>query len=227
MAETREYSDTTKTLILGNALQLFAEKGYERVTMQEIAGMTGIKAPSIYKHYKSKQEILTSIVEKMDEYYKNTEPVFGIYGDRKKTAAAFGAAGEQAMTAAVVKKFTFLLHDDMVAKFRRMLSRGQYSDPTVSRMYLSVYFEAPVQYHAALFAEMIKNGDMVREKPEIIALHFYAPIFQFICWCDIAPDFEDKAIDMLKRHIRQFRKLFLISQSKTHHGAVPKGRYHE
>jgi AcrR family transcriptional regulator len=225
MTEMQEYSENTKTLILGNALRLFAEKGYDSVTMREIAGMTGIKAPSIYKHYKSKQEIFTSIVEKMDEYYKNTEPVFGIYGDRKKTAAAFGAAGEHAMTAAVKKKFTFLIHDEKIVEFRRMLSRGQYSDPNVGKMYLSVYFEAPVQYHASLFAEMIKNGDMVREKPEIIALHFYAPVFQLICWCDTDPDFEDKAIDMLKRHIRQFRRLFLIPQPKKDH--MPKGKHHE
>jgi AcrR family transcriptional regulator len=207
-------TDNTKALILENALSLFAEKGYNKVTMREIAGIVGIKAPSIYKHYISKEEILASIVEEMGRYYKDTEPVLGIFGDREKTAAAFGTAGERAMTAALIEKFNFLLHDHKVVKFRRMLSRGQYTDPEVNKMYLSAYFDGPVRYHASLFAQMIKNGDMVPHKPEIIALHFYAPIFQLICWCDINPDFEAKAIEILKQHIGQFRKLFIIPQAK-------------
>jgi AcrR family transcriptional regulator len=207
-------ADNTKTLILENALTLFAEKGYDKVTMREIAGMVGIKAPSIYKHYTNKEEILTSIVEEMGGYFKDTEPVLGIFGDREKTAAAFGAAGEQAMTAALVEKFNLLLHDGKMVKFRRMLSRGQYAGPEVNKIYLSAYFEAPVRYHASLFAQMIKNGAMVPHKPEIIALQFYAPLFQLISWCDTSPDFESNAIAILKQHVRQFRKIFIIPQSK-------------
>ena len=45
----------TKELILDAALKLFAKKGYEAVSVAEIADAVGVKAPSLYKHYKSKQ----------------------------------------------------------------------------------------------------------------------------------------------------------------------------
>ena len=54
---------TTKQKILKAALTLFAEKGYSAVYVGEIADAVGIKAPSLYKHYKSKQDIFNSCVE--------------------------------------------------------------------------------------------------------------------------------------------------------------------
>ena len=53
----------TKEKILKEALTLFAEKGYSAVYVGDIADAVGIKAPSLYKHYKSKQEIFDSCVE--------------------------------------------------------------------------------------------------------------------------------------------------------------------
>lgn len=46
---------TTKQKILNEALTLFAEKGYSAVYVGEIADAVGIKTPSLYKHYKNKQ----------------------------------------------------------------------------------------------------------------------------------------------------------------------------
>ena len=45
----------TKKKILDVALTLFSEKGYGNVYVGQIAEGVGIKAPSLYKHYKSKQ----------------------------------------------------------------------------------------------------------------------------------------------------------------------------
>ena len=47
--------ETTKQRILSEALKLFASKGYEAVSVAQIAGAVGIKAPSLYKHYDSKR----------------------------------------------------------------------------------------------------------------------------------------------------------------------------
>ena len=58
---------TTKERILKESLTLFSEKGYSDVSVGEIAGAVGIKAPSLYKHYKNKQEIFDSCVNKFFE----------------------------------------------------------------------------------------------------------------------------------------------------------------
>ena len=59
----------TKKKILDVALTLFSEKGYGNVYVGQIAEGVGIKAPSLYKHYKSKQDIFKAILEEMRNRY--------------------------------------------------------------------------------------------------------------------------------------------------------------
>ena len=48
--------------ILDAALAVFGDKGYESGTMREIAAQVGVSEPAIYRHYESKEAILTDIV---------------------------------------------------------------------------------------------------------------------------------------------------------------------
>lgn len=57
----------TKERILEAALELFAEKGYLGASMSDIANRLGITKGALYKHYTGKQEILDSIVERMNQ----------------------------------------------------------------------------------------------------------------------------------------------------------------
>lgn len=56
----------TKSRILSEALKLFAQEGYEAVNVEQIADAVGIKAPSLYKHYRSKRAIFESILAEME-----------------------------------------------------------------------------------------------------------------------------------------------------------------
>lgn len=53
--------EDTKQRILDEALRLFSQSGYDAVSVERIASAVGIKAPSLYKHFKSKQEIFDAI----------------------------------------------------------------------------------------------------------------------------------------------------------------------
>lgn len=44
--------------------------GYEGTSVDQIAKAVGIKAPSIYAHFKGKEEILKAVNEWVDEKYK-------------------------------------------------------------------------------------------------------------------------------------------------------------
>lgn len=45
------------------ALTLFAEKGYEATSLQDIASEMGLTKPAVYYHYRGKQEILNDLAE--------------------------------------------------------------------------------------------------------------------------------------------------------------------
>ncbi len=53
-----------KEEVINAAFYLFAEKGYQ-LSMAEIAKQVGIKTPSLYSHFKSKDEIIYRMVEKI------------------------------------------------------------------------------------------------------------------------------------------------------------------
>lgn len=48
--------------IRGAALELFSSHGYEATTMADIGAAVGIRGPSLYKHFASKQDLLVQIM---------------------------------------------------------------------------------------------------------------------------------------------------------------------
>lgn len=60
----------TKDKIFDMALDLFSKKGYDSVSVRTIASEVGIKESSIYNHYSSKKDILMSILNYFEEYFK-------------------------------------------------------------------------------------------------------------------------------------------------------------
>lgn len=73
----------TRRLILKNAGHLFASRGYENTSMQNIAERVGIQKASLYYFFKSKEEIFEAVMEnlwsgmaqgleKLEENFKKT-----------------------------------------------------------------------------------------------------------------------------------------------------------
>ena len=60
----------TKHRILDEALTLFSEKGYANVYVSDIAERVGIKAPSLYKHYRNKRAIFDAIIDEMNHRFE-------------------------------------------------------------------------------------------------------------------------------------------------------------
>lgn len=69
----------TKKAIYESASMLFWEKGFDNVTVEEIATAAGVSVGAFYHHFKSKQEVMTVFYEKLDEKYEE------YYEEIKKT----------------------------------------------------------------------------------------------------------------------------------------------
>src|SRR6516165_3076038 len=54
---------TTRRRILESAYELFYRKGFSRVGVDEIAEFAGITKRSLYYHFKSKDELLASVLD--------------------------------------------------------------------------------------------------------------------------------------------------------------------
>jgi AcrR family transcriptional regulator len=81
--ETHGRGDTrrdTRARIQRIALELFAERGYDGTSLREIAERLGVTKAALYYHFKSKEDIVTSLVEdyfgKLDDLiaWASTQP---------------------------------------------------------------------------------------------------------------------------------------------------------
>lgn len=200
---------TTKEKILQAALTLFAEKGYEAVYVSEIAAAVGIKAPSLYKHYKSKQEIFNAILVLMQKNYEEHARQLQMDGNNPiRDAEFFSALSEDLLVKVGKDLFLYFLHDDCVQKFRKMLTLEQFRNPGLSELYTKQYFDEPLRYQSTVFAMLTQSQALKAENTDIMALEFYAPLYTLLTLCDRHPEREPEALAILERHIRQFSKIY-------------------
>ncbi|MCG8455629.1 MAG: TetR family transcriptional regulator [Holophagales bacterium] len=64
--KTKEETELTRRKILDVALDVFAEKGYSRTTLQEIASRAGFTRGAVYWHFENKADLLTALAEDVE-----------------------------------------------------------------------------------------------------------------------------------------------------------------
>ena len=199
----------TKQRILDEALTLFSEKGYANVYVNDIAEKVGIKAPSLYKHYKSKQAIFDAIIDEMNHRFEEQAQSLSIDGtDPSKDAKVYEHLDEDHLVQLGNNLFLYYLHDSYTKRFRKMLTLEQFKDKELAKVYSRQYFDNPLSYQGMLLGLLVAQGLLVTEDVPIMALHFYSPIYMLLTVCDREPEREKEALEMMEKHIRQFDKLY-------------------
>ena len=199
----------TKSKILDEALTLFSEKGFANVFVNEIAERVGIKAPSLYKHYKSKQAIFDAIIDEMNHRFEQQAQALTIDGtDPVADAEVYKNMDEDHLVKLGTDLFKYYLHDSYTRRFRKMLTIEQFQDKDLARVYSQQYFDMPLSYQGMLLGLLVSQGLLVTENVPIMTLHFYAPIYMLLTVCDREPEREQEALKLMEEHIRQFDKLY-------------------
>lgn len=67
--QTPKKSDATRTLILDTALNLFAERGYERTTMRSIATEAGVSVGNAYYYFDSKEHLIQGFYQRISQLH--------------------------------------------------------------------------------------------------------------------------------------------------------------
>ncbi|MCL1895618.1 MAG: TetR/AcrR family transcriptional regulator [Clostridiales bacterium] len=200
---------STKRRILAEALTLFSERGYEAVTVAEIAAAVGVKAPALYKHYKSKQGIFDAILEEMQASYDRQAASMQMDGrDAENDRSLYMGISEDGVVEMAVNLFLYFLHDDNERKFRKMLTLEQYKNKELAAINTRQFVDFPLSYQSAVFGLMAGAGVTIAADPQIMALQYYAPVYLYIRLCDCHPEREAEAVEALRNHFRQFIRLY-------------------
>ena len=198
---------TTKEKILNEALNLFAEKGYDAVYVGDIADAVGIKAPSLYKHYKSKQDIFDSCVEVFSKRMEQVRTDLRL-PDTANSEVNYQTANMDMITSIAVNLFMFYLQDDVASKFRKMLMIERYHNPQLNELFEELFINGAVEHEEKIFSDLIKAKIIKNENPHIIALRFYTPIFYLLQKYDVHPDLIEEAKQELSLMVQEFCKTY-------------------
>lgn len=207
----------TKERILDEALKLFSQKGYLGTSMSDIAAKLGITKGALYKHYTSKQEILDSIIARMNQMDLERAKAYEMPEGKMEELVA----GYQAMPLERIREYTEVqfLHwtqEDFSSAFRKMLTLEQYRDPEMAKLYQNYLAGGPIDYMEALFSGLTGNDRDAKQ----LALEFYGPIYLLYSLYDAAED-RQAVVEMVKHHVEQFSRL--MEEAKSEGGGSDAG----
>lgn len=190
----------TKKRILETALELFAQSGYLGTSMSDIAERLGITKGALYKHYTSKQEILDSIVERMNELdYERAAAYDMPESEPDGFAEVYLRTPIERIRAYSLAQFDHWTKEPFSANFRKLLTLEQYRDARLAQLYQDYLATGPVEYMAAIFRRLTDSDEDAMQ----LALDFYGPMYLLYSVYDGAAD-KAAVAPLLERHIDRF-----------------------
>lgn len=199
--ESREKN--TKARILEEALKLFSQSGYMGTSMNDIAARLGVTKAALYKHYKSKQEILDSIVDKMNEMDRERVKQYEMpEGKMEDVIAGYKGTAFDKIRQFTKIQFLHWTEEEFPCCFRKMLTLEQYRDPQLAALYQNYLADGPLAYIETLFAGLLGDAGETRQ----LALDFYGPIFLLYSIYDGTDD-RQKVIALLEHHVEHFAEI--------------------
>lgn len=192
----------TKEKIIETALELFSQRGYDGVSIREIARAVGIRESSIYNHFENKRAIFDGIVDfclrQSEAYFRQSALPF----DEGDDASVYQGVGLEHLQELIEQTFLFFFDEPLHFQFRRLLLLSQYSEPRCRDIYRLLYRDKCIQVQAYIFSVLMDAGEIRREDPMAVAAEFHGPVFMLLHTCD---SFEE-ARPFIRAHVEQFRK---------------------
>ena len=132
----------TKEKILFAALRLFAQDGYEAVSVSAIAAELGMTKGALYKHYKNKQDIFDSIVKRMFQEDVELAKKYGVpEAEFDQAPLAFKNTSMKQFRNFIEVTFRMWLEDELACNFRKMLTIEQYRNSEMTHLYQKCFID--------------------------------------------------------------------------------------
>jgi len=162
---------TTKEKIFEASLELFAKKGFDAVSMREIAEAVGIKKASLYSHFSSKDELL----EKLFEYPMTRLANIGPQGaDSEQMITSMGVEGFMTMASGVFNQW--IAGPEMDKIWRVICIEMYHSEPM--RLFYEKFIGEAIAFWKSNFSIMLKHKLIKPSDPDVLAQEYLS---SYIC----------------------------------------------
>ncbi|MCL2588157.1 MAG: TetR/AcrR family transcriptional regulator [Oscillospiraceae bacterium] len=166
MARTINPRKTINT-ILSVSERLFLEKGYEKTTTQEIVNETGLSKGTLFHHFKSKEDILTAVLDKHND---------GVAADMRAWLSEMGSSTAREKIANLFNRFYDDAEHTPLSKLALMSRSPRFIIEDLRGWEKKI---APII--TELMEEGNRDGSIQTEFPEECAQLFN---LLFCIWCD-------------------------------------------
>ncbi|MFF5296563.1 TetR family transcriptional regulator [Paractinoplanes globisporus] len=164
------------------AFELFAEKGYESTTIDEIASAAGVARRTFFRHYRSKEDVIfpdhDSVLERVRWYLGSSsaaDPVFAVAEATRLIFETFMAAPERTIARYRLTRVVPALRDRevaSVARYERTMSdylRGRLPDTPEAALAAHVAAASFAAAHNQVLREWLRAGGAEDAHPALDA----------------------------------------------------------
>lgn len=159
---------TTKEAIIYESLKLFSTNGYDAVSTRTIARAVGASDAVIYKHFRSKKDILDTIADICKKRYFE-----------KRATVKLEEICWKNVEQICMGMFEFQTTDEWIVMFRKMLIIEQFKNNEMGYLYKKIFIDAPLESMEHMFRVLMKQGYMKEGNPRVYAMELYAPFFMY------------------------------------------------
>ena len=192
---------STKEKILDAALTLFAENGYNGTSVERIADSVGIKAPSLYKHFKGKEDILNSIIDaaeiRYEEYFGSADNI----GEILESSEEF--------VNATMGKIRFTIYDPMIKKIRIFLVQEQFRNERLAEITTRHQLDGILKMYSKILEGMMEKGIVIEGDPEDFAMELVGPVVLLVAKADRQPQYDKEILEIIEKHLRHFCDMYM------------------
>ena len=192
---------TTRERILDAALTLFAGNGYDGTSVEQIANIVGIKAPSLYKHYKGKEDILNALIDSAEARYEE------MFGSEKNIGKV--PQSREEFIKVTMERISFTMRDPIIRKTRKLLVQEQFRNERISEVTTRHQLDGIQRMFAKIIKGMMDEGIVKNYDPALLAAELTAPAVLQIARSDRQPQCEKECMEYIEKHLRHFCRVYM------------------
>ena len=166
-AGTRMAAEDRRHQILHVAVTLFSQRGFGGTTTKEIAQAAGVSEAMVFRHYATKQELYSAILDHK-----------ACSGDRMNPEEMVAEALKQKDDRAVFERLALgaLTHHEVDPEFQRLLLHSALEKHELAEMFFEKFLRRVYQLLGGYIAERQRDGAMIKIDPAIIVRAFIGMI---------------------------------------------------
>lgn len=187
---------TTKEIILDAALASFAENGYKGTNLRDLAAGMGLSKSALYRHYESKEDIWDAVLDRMEAYYVSR------FGSPENLPPVPKSCGE--LFTMTMRMLKFTMHDKRVVLTRKLLLTEQFRDNRARQFATLHFLTGTKDIYTKVFSEMMDNGILKKDDPDLLAFEYTAPITVLVHARDREPEKESEILRQIEAFVKHF-----------------------